>query len=242
MKLNKIFMVMIVFVFSFKVSAAEWSSTNVQLLYGSGFRMPPKPETTQQRITLTFENVSDWAYGENFIFFDYALPLNKEDSASLFGKFSPSLSISKMAGKDLSFSIFKDYLLSASIKMGSDFVWLLGGGASFKIPHFQYLKLYLFLKDTIKEPGATAQISLVWSLPIEIKHTKLEFGGFLDLTFAEGKLKTNIIIGPQLLLDIGNYWGKPDLILAGLEYSYWYKKFGLDFSESVFQPMLKWVF
>lgn len=53
--------------------------------------------------------------------------------------------------------------------------------------------------------------------------------------------QVNLLLVPQLRLDLGALWDWPGRLEAGVEYSYWRNKFGIDgVVESVVQPMVKW--
>ena len=71
---------------------------------------------------------------------------------------------------------------------------------------------------------------------------KASFGGFIDFAGSQGDREESIIGAPQLLVDVGNFWGAPDRLHAGIEYQFWRNKFGIDgVDEDVVQLMVKWV-
>jgi len=90
---------------------------------------------------------------------------------------------------------------------------------------------------------STFQISPSWNLPFTLGSARFEFRGFLDYAGGEGGGEAQLLAQPQLLLDVGNFSGKPDNFYVGLEYLYFRNKFGVDgVDEKVAQLMGKWVF
>nr|MDA3798753.1 hypothetical protein [Kiritimatiellia bacterium] len=87
----------------------------------------------------------------------------------------------------------------------------------------------------------------VWSVPFEIADVRFVFRGFLDWIGEEGDAPQEVLAQPQLLLDLGNFWNKPDRLFIGAEYQYWHNKFVFG-REDVFQDenclqgMVRWVF
>ena len=135
-------------------------------------------------------------------------------------------------------------LLAAPINTGSNFrAYLYGAGLDFDLPGFAFLQLNVYLRDDASLPGSTWQITPVWLYPFSAGAAKLSLGGFMDYAGAEGGSRANLLIVPQLLLDLGALWQLPGALYAGVEYSYWRNKFGLArLTEQVVQPMIKWTF
>jgi len=75
---------------------------------------------------------------------------------------------------------------------------------------------------------------------------KFVFKGFLDWIGEEGNSPKQVLTQPQLLLDLGDFWNKPDRLFIGAEYQYWQNKFvgGKDIfrDENCLQGVVRWVF
>jgi len=89
-----------------------WSSNNLQLLQGYGFKLGDGSRTL-----LTLEHVDGWRYGENFIFIEL---INRNDiSTAIYSEFYTRLSWSKITGRKPSLSFIKDTSLVTSLNMGN---------------------------------------------------------------------------------------------------------------------------
>jgi hypothetical protein len=73
-----------------------------------------------------------------------------------------------------------------------------------------------------------------WAVPFQIGPANFKFTGFLNVVAPKGedgfgaKTKTEVLTRPELLLDVGAFWGKPNFVEAGVGYEYWLNKFGND--------------
>jgi nucleoside-specific outer membrane channel protein Tsx len=224
--------------------AAIWSSTNMQLLYGSGYELASSEDAT----IITIEHASGWKYGDNFFFFDIWQPFDKD--TNIYGEWHPRFSLGKMTGSDMSFGFVKDVLIATELNVerftyGAGWrAYLYGVGFDLNIPHFDFFAINFFIRDdmTIAD-DRTFQISPSWNIPFTLGELRFEFGGFLDYSGAEGDGEAQLLTAPQLLLDVSNFKGSPRNFYIGMEYQYWKNKYGVDGAdESVAQLMAKWVF
>ena len=219
--------------------AADWSATNVQILHGNQYERGQRSRTI-----LTLEHASGWGYGDNFFFVDIAQP----DSASteLYGEFAPRLSLGKLSGQTLALGPVKDLLLAAQINNGNNFrAYLYGIGMDLALPGFRYAAVNLYVRDDASLPGSGWQMTAVGSVPFSIFGTSWAVEGFADWAGTEGegamRSRANLLVVPQLRLDLGALWDAPGRLEAGIEYSYWRRKFGIDgVDERVVQSLLKW--
>lgn len=219
--------------------AADWSSTNMQLLHGSDYKLASAEKAT----IITLEHASGWKYGDNFFFFDIFQPF--EVNSTVYGEWHPRFSLGKITGSDTSFGFVKDILVATELNVGEGWrAYFYGVGLDLDIPHFSFFAINFFIRDDMTiQDDSTFQISPSWNLPFTLGEARFEFGGFLDYAGAEGQGKANLLTAPQLLLDVGNFQGKPGNFYLGVEYQYWKNKYGVDgVDESVAQLMGKWVF
>ncbi len=219
----------------------QWHSTNVQLLKGWDYEAGEKG-----RAIITLEHANVWKYGDFFMFIDGTRFDSGKTTA--YGEFSPRMSFSKMTGKDLSYGIIKDYLISATYEKGKGDTrtYLYGGAVDLNIPGFKFFKTNFYVRDNPEiQHDETWQVTISWNRPFEIGNQKLVFEGFADFAGEEGSTyKENQMIVPRLLLDIGHaIGGKDGKLFGGIEYQHWHNKFGINGkSESVPQLQLKWAF
>jgi nucleoside-specific outer membrane channel protein Tsx len=222
--------------------AADWSSTNVQVLYGDGFKVQP-PEA---RTIITLEHASGWTYGDNFFFFDVTEPFAND--TSLYGEWHPRFSFNKIFKKEMGQGFFRDVLLATELNVENNGLpwraYLYGVGFDFNIPHFQFFALNLFVRDDkMIRDDSTFQISPSWNLPFTLGQTNWEFRGFVDFAGAEGEGEAQTLAQPQLLVNLGSLFKQPGTLWVGVEYQYWKNKYGIDgVDENFVQLMGRWDF
>lgn len=248
-----------------QAGAAQWSSTNIQYLYGDAHQSiyfdPDKmalDSTDDVRSVITLEHVNGWKYGDNFFFVDIT-NADREDATSateFYGEISPRLSFSKMSGKSVSAGIIKDVLFTATLEVG-DYVdvdgskgfhnYLYGLAVDLDLPGVPVFQVNYYVRNEHRDvPNGKvdtgSQITLVWVKPFTVGGLNFVFEGFFDYAYGVDPLEDNIITAPRLLLDVGALWGSPGVLQAGVEYQIWRNKFGIDgIDEDVAQAMLKWI-
>ncbi len=224
--------------------AAEWSTTNVQLLNGNGYELQD-----EQMTTMTVEHANAWKYGDNFFFLDVNNPF--DSGTAYYAEFSPRVSFGKMAGKELKMGIVKDFLLAGTQEMGQDLrATLVGVGLALNLPKFAFADVNFYYRKSYRDWVAAqtdggAQVTIDWLLPFTLGSQKFAFEGFVDYAWAEkhgsAPKADNLIAGPRLLIDAGNWFGAPGTLQIGIEYQFWHNKFGVkDVDEDVPQVMFKW--
>ncbi len=222
-------------------AADRYSSTNVQILYGQDYELGE-----EKRTIMTLEHASGWEYGDNFFFVDVTNFDN--DGTEVYGEIAPRLSFSKITGKQIGFGPLTDVLLAGQIEFGhaapdiQSRTHLYGIGTSWDIPGFAFFHANFYVRDDKTISGDTWQVTTSWLVPFNVGGVKAGFGGFIDFAGGEGDEEDSIIGAPQLLVDVGNFWGVPDRLHAGIEYQFWRNKFGLpsEVDEDVVQAMVKW--
>lgn len=223
-------------------AAFDWSSSNIQQLYGSDFEFGDA-----DRYTTTVEHAHGWNYGQNFFFVDI---IDRDDiGIEVYAEVYGYLSLNKLSGTDLSFGPVKDISILAGINISNkpendNFAAYLAG-LSFDLSnqYFDYLQIDIaaYKADDVKNKYGL-QFTPVWSFPFEIGTVKFKFRGFTDFRTGNTNNSGNfhILAQPQVLVDVGDLIGvKADTFYIGTEYSYWHNKFGVkDVEESVVQAML----
>ncbi|WP_273149998.1 outer membrane protein OmpK [Methylophaga thiooxydans] len=206
----------------------SWRSSNIQFLHGNQYELGPK---TRESITL--EHASSWRYGESYFFSNI---FNRRDvGTEFYAEFYPRLTWKSVTKQNLPVAMLDDLSIVAGINTGNlprndpFTAYLLGLGLKFKAPAMDYLKLDVmtFKSENVKTTGI--QVSPIWGMKFNLGKHLFLFKGFLDWQSAKATgQKATLLTQPQLLLDIGHYWQHDNQLYAGVEYSYWYNKLGLD--------------
>jgi nucleoside-specific outer membrane channel protein Tsx len=223
----------------------EFSTTNVQLLYGSQFddRFLGNNTLDGKMTTMTVEHFGTWAYGDNYFFSDFttgsfvdSAGTSTGSTSHIYGEWAPRLSLSKMLKQSLSVGIFKDFYLAGQVnRSGTGFqAEMIGIGTALDIPAFSVASLHAYSrKDNFNQ--RTWQVTGVWSAPMG---RYFSFEGFAD-AYGSDNNGTEIIIQPKLLVDVSG-WGldSPHTVQLGIE---WYIHRNNNINVSVPQAMVKWI-
>jgi len=229
----------------FPTSAQAFSSTNLQLLYGSNFHDPYYGNNTVDgnMTTLTLEHFSTWDFGDNYFFVDFLSGnfLNFAGQPSgrqsrIYSEWAPRLSLSALSGHSLATGAFKDFFIAGQFNRdGQGFhAEMIGLGTDLSVPGFDLLSVNVYLrKDNFNR--RTWQNTDVWNIPLG---QWLSFEGFIDL-YGSDTNGMEISSQPQLLVNIGKLSGHDDgKLLIGME---WYYHHHRTLNSSVPQAMLKWI-
>lgn len=220
-------------------SAADFSSTNINYMWGKGYELG-----RNDKHILTLEHFSAHGLGDSFFFVDTLNPFSSTQT-SLYGEVVLNWSSRKLFLSGGQYGEFlKDISLATSLEFSSAGAYLAGLAFDFNIPLFKVFRLTSFLRDEKNTTGSSFQLTWVWALPFDLGPTKWRFEGFLDLATGEAGLTTSLQTQPRLLVDIGALaFQKENTLWAGLEYQYWHNKFGITgVTESLPQYMVKWIF
>jgi len=253
-------------------SAAEdeklllWMDNSYSTLYGGGFEI----DDGDQWDPLLLEHVSGWSFGDFYTFVEYTRFRNPtgEDSTSWYGEISPRLSFGKILGKDMSFSIFdgnvtvwNDALLAVTYERGrdSDLTESLLVGLGFDMDlsvfgivgdRFEHFQLNIYARNELNNGAGSdpergfkdLQLTVVAAYPLQIGRAKILIDGFVDFVAGFGPQDRNFHFSPQIKLDIGNFWGKPGKLYAGVDIDYWTNKYGHQDSDTFETDQLAWSF
>lgn len=238
--------------------AAEWHSTELQLLHGDEYREPFNPHNVSKSI-LTIQQAGGHTDGRYFIFMDILQSNNRDSHATEgYAEAYGSLSLSKLTGISFSNSWLRDINMTAGINYGhksypsygvNPRVLLAGITMDFNLPAFSYLNLdILAFADRGRFDGRdngcrgeTYQLTPVWKLPFTVGKARLSFEGFADLIGKHGNCERQLLTQPQLRWDIGHHFNASEKLYLGIEYQYWYNKFGIHgLRESHPQVLMVW--
>ena len=222
----------------FSVSAAQWSSTKAEFLYGWNY----DKRKDKEGMILTLANATGWKYGDSYAFMDLGDAADRDETDGIHMEWGPRLSLLRAFGKQPLEGPLKDVyvIVQADIDANSftNKVTLMSGvSADWNVPGFAFFKTHLQYRNDPTLDGDSAQFTIVWNMPFKIKNQKFSFEGFMDYTTSEGSAKSNVLTQPQLV------WHITDNIGVGMEYQYWKNRLGRDgVDESVPQAMLRWTF
>jgi nucleoside-specific outer membrane channel protein Tsx len=233
---------------------AEFGTTNLQLLVGNNFNdnLLGYNTPTGNMTTLTLNHFSTWAYGDNFAFMD--LQRGKfldgfdgatDNRALIYAEWHPRLFLNKLGLP--TGSIVKNWGLAGEVNQTAGFyAYLAGVGFDLAIPGFQVAGLNVYYRyewvgaNTFNNTAYTNtwQVSPFWDVPFKVGSVAFDFSGFVDVTTNHDK-KLDIMAQPELLVDVGNFFGSPGKFHAGVEwYIHRYRNFVDDKDKTVSAPQL----
>jgi nucleoside-specific outer membrane channel protein Tsx len=212
----------------------NWSDNSLTLLpYGWGFEVDPGEQST-----VTYEHVHDSKIGDLFLFVDaikfHGAP-NGADDSTWYGEISPRLSLGKTLGRDLSFSLFKDVLVAGTYERGEDAdvaeAALVGVGFDLDVGEsgFRYAQLNVFgrseMTEGTKDGFRDVQVTVVAARPFAIGNAQFLADGYFDWVLGLGSETWSYHLNPQVSVDLGNVWGRPNKLFAGVELDFWWNKY-----------------
>jgi len=222
----------------------------------------PFSDTGHGTTVVTFQNASQWSWGDHFMFFDYTADGGNDgfNEKDLYGEWYPSLSLGKISGSRVGFGPIRDFALLGGVNYSSQakvLKYTPGVRASWDIPGFIFLNTdFALLVDAssgVDNGGAPAtddgwMFDVNWLATWEMLGQTFTFTGHAEYAgattdeFGNG-VPASILAQPQLRLDIGKTMGgSGNGLYAGIEYHYWSNKLGTEVDESVVQLLLVWGF
>ena len=233
----------------------NWSDNSLTLLpYGWGFEVDPDEQSA-----FTYEHVHDSRIGDLFMFVDaikyHGAPRGADDS-TWYGEISPRLSLGKTLGKDLSFSLFKDVLVAGTYERGEDAdvaeAVLVGAGFDLDVGEsgFRYAQVNVYgrseLTEGTRDGFRDAQVTMVAARPFTVGKAQFLVDGYFDWVLGLGSETWSYHLNPQISVDLGNTWGNPGKLFAGVELDLWWNKYqipsspGFDTDQAAVSLMVKY--
>lgn len=219
----------------------NWSDNSLTLLpYGWGYEVD-----TDEQSTFTYEHVHDSRIGDLFIFVDairfHGAP-DGADESTWYGEISPRLSLGKTLGKDLSFSLFKDVLVAGTYERGEDAdvaeAALVGMGLDLNVGEsgFRYAQVNVYGRSELTEGTRhgfrDVQVTVVAARPFTVGKAQFLADGYFDWVLGLGSETWSYHLNPQVSVDLGNVWGTPGKLFAGVELDVWWNKFQIPSSPA----------
>jgi nucleoside-specific outer membrane channel protein Tsx len=78
------------------------------------------------------------------------------------------------------------------------------------------------------------QVTMVAGYPFEIGAARFLVDGYFDWVVGFGSEDWSYHLNPQIKLDLGHFWGKPEKLYVGVEPSFWWNKYQIP-SSSAFE-------
>lgn len=230
-----------------------WTDSSLSLLpYGDGFVVDPAEQST-----FTFEHAHASTIGDLFMFIDYAsFHGSGSVDSNWYGEIGPRFSFGKLFEKDLSRTLFKkslfeikDILLATQYERGEDSdaaeAFLIGVGFDLDVREmgilgalnkFNYVQLNVYGRADLTPSGENGisdmQITMAASYPFSVGNSQFLLDGYFDWALGLGDKDWSYHLNPQLTMDLGAAWKKPNKLFMGLEIDLWWNKYQITNSPS----------
>lgn len=212
-----------------------FTTTNVQWLYGWSFNdnllgyNPP----SREMMTITFNNFTEWKYGDSFFFADLYSGNNLNGqgmNALLYAEWHPRVFINRLIGEQgPALGFIRNWGLAFEVNQGAGIpafqAYLAGLGMDFELPGYLNIGMNFYWRySALTAPFGAAyqntwQWSPFWTLPFSTGPIPWLFTGFVDI-FENPNGHLDIMAQPELLWDIlGTVGGRRDRLYLGCE---WY--------------------
>lgn len=241
------------------------NAASISLLHGDTYRDDLGYKKSHQ--ILTIENFAVWDYGTVFFYYDITDPTSHDTgpdyySNQFFGGIAPTISLSKLTGKEFKYGIIQDVSIRLEIENGSGNGYaafqnyFYGLEAALLVPGFDFVSVNVVLRDNPLLAGVGVQLGVFWQSTLDYgRAKKFKFTGFLATSPWDGNNNNKdfapldphgrfLSTQPQFLWDLGYALGKKkDTIEVGFEFAHYLNRYqfaGKD--ESVLQYMTKITF
>ena len=232
-----------------------WTDNSLTLLpYGWGFEVDPAEQST-----LTFEHAHASRLGDLFLFVDFVrfhgTPSGADDS-TWYGEISPRLSLGKVFDAELAFGPIKDVLVAGTYERGEDadvaeaVLVCVGFDLDVGQTGFRYAQVNIYGRNELTEYARDGfrdvQVTMVAARPFAIGKARFLADGYFDWVLGLGSETWNYHLNPQVSLDVGNLWGTPDKLFAGVELDFWWNKYQIpntaafDTNQTAISLMVKY--
>ncbi|MFT7861064.1 MAG: outer membrane protein OmpK [Sulfurimonas sp.] len=222
---KKIYLVLL-----FSLQLCAFSTTNVQLLYGT-FNGNSYVYDTKNggKTTVTLEHYSAFKYGDVYGFLDYCIADDRfkyhDDKTNVYGEIAPRLDLGALTSSDLSF-LFVNKVFAA-FQYNTDFhhykAYLYGLGSSLNIYGFEFFNANVYRKDKVNGDDL---YQLTLSYKTKPFLADLYITGFTDWT------NDDLLTQNQLLYPFTESFS------AGAEWHYYTQK--TDTTSNAVQVMLQY--
>ena len=237
--------------------ASGAAQTEFQYQYGK--LTNPFSAAREYTSILTIQNAQGWRLGDSFFFMDIIDDGSHDgfNDKDLYGEWYPTLSFSKLTGREFKLGPIRDVALIGGINFDADadvLKYLPGMRASWRVPGFLFLNTdftaFIDASSGVARGGAprtsnSFMIDVNWALPFEIGGQSFAVAGHAEyIGKATNELgyqvSSWILAQPQLTWDLGAVFGAANRLLVGIECQYWRNKLGTDDHDNVAQLLVIW--
>ena len=212
---------------------------------------------------LTFQHASGWAYGDTFLFVDYARDnkSNNFNDSDLYGELYLNFSLNKITKKSLSFGPIKDVGVLFGLNAGHKakvLKYLPGMRLSWDIPGFAFLNtdftFYIDDSSGLNNSGAPSEsnsfmIDVNGAYPFKLGAHEFNVQGHMEY-IGERKNELGFTVSDwffsqiQFRYDLGKLLtGKSNHLFTGIEWQLWLNKLGDQrTNENAAQALVVWRF
>jgi nucleoside-specific outer membrane channel protein Tsx len=237
--------------------AQGFSTTNVQLLYGTGFKDPLYDASGKPMQTTTVNHFDAFGWGDSFFFADlYRADFGQggKDGAKAYAEWHPRVFVNQLLKqKKTGIPFVRNWGLAGEINHGEAFyAYLAGVGVDLEVPRGFVLGANVYYRYD-RFYHHEWQVSPFWTVPFALGKVPLQFTGFVDVNGAKdagGKQAVEIWAQPELLADVLAPFGGPaNRLWVGVEWWYHYAPYGgpttaffagSEKTTSVPQAMVQW--
>ena len=241
-------------------SAPVNAQTEAHFQYGN--HTNPFSGASSRTSVLTLQHASQWRFGDNFLFVDFADDGNGDgfNEMDAYGEWYPNFSLGKLTGRDLGFGPFADFGVFTGMALGTDDnfrQWLPGTRISWSLPGFIFLNTDVMLGidgGRGLEGGSPPELDRRIIVDVNGLFTFSLAGQSLSITgHAEyatattnelgNNVPSHILAQPQFRWDVGRaLGGSANGLQVGIEYQYWRNKLGTAVDENIVQLLVVWGF
>ena len=215
--------------------ADGFSTTNVQALWGTGFKDPLYNTNGKTMQTTTLNHFDAFGWGDSFFFADmYRADFGQfphADGAKLYAEWHPRLFVNQLLKqKSTGIPGIRNWGVAAEINQSEAFyAYLAGLGLDFDVPAGWVLGLNVYYRYDRYYYGQW-QVSPFWTVPFNLGPVPFLFTGFVDVNGSKdenNKSATEIWAQPELLVDVLAPFGGPaGKLHVGCEWYYHYAPYG----------------
>ena len=205
---------------------------------------------------LNFSHVDGYKYGGNFLSIDMLLSTtadpavgNGDGAAEVYIVYRHDLNLNKITGtKNFSFGPVRDVNLELGTDLGTKNTSFaahkvapcIGPMFAFDVPGYLDFGVLAvkewnnngFASDPDVKFDATVMFTAAWASPSARSTSPASATSSFPRARRFGaQTKTEVLLHPKLLLDVGSFWNWKHAIEAGVGYEYWLNKFGNDNSK-----------
>lgn len=204
---------------------------------------------------LTFQQAGSWVLGRSFFFIDFIDDVENDgfNDRDFYGEWYPSLSLSKLFGRDIKLGPIVDISAVAGLNFDGDvnlLKFLPGVQFSWQVPGFVFVNTDFaaigdYSDGTRHQTGFMFDVS--WLKIMNFGGQTFSFMGHAEYISAVDGSDGNqvseawILAQPQLVWDAGSLFQTPNWLHVGIELQYWSNKLGvMDQNELRPQLLVVW--